>query len=58
MWASQFNLPVDNGLLKTFIARWCPNTSTAHTYYNELGISLSDVNRITGIPIIWEMYPR
>lgn len=58
MWASQFNVPVDDGLLKAFIARRCPNTSIVHTYYNELGISLWDINQITGFPIIWEMYPR
>lgn len=56
IWASQFNQPVDEDLLKTFIARWCPNTNTVVTCYGELGISLWDVYRITGLPIVGEMY--
>lgn len=33
--ASQFN-PIDERLLKIFVARWCPNINTAVTCYREL----------------------
>lgn len=31
MWTSEFNMPVDGGLLKAFPERCCPNINTVHT---------------------------
>lgn len=42
--------------MKDLVARWSPVTNTIFTCYGELGISLWDVYRITGLPIVGEMY--
>lgn len=46
---------MDEGLLKAFVARWCPNTNTVVTYYGELGHIFMDVYCITGLPIVGDM---
>lgn len=42
--------------MKALVAHWSPATNTIFTCYGELGISLWDVYRITGLPIVGEMY--
>lgn len=42
--------------MKALVARWSPTTNTIFTCYREFGISLWDVYRITGLPIVGELY--
>lgn len=56
VWASRYKQQLDGKLMKALVARWSPITNTIFTYYEELGISLWDVYRITGLPIVGEMY--
>lgn len=49
---------MDEGLLKAFLIRWCSNTNTVLTCYEEMGMSLRDVSLITGLPIVEEMYDK
>lgn len=39
VWASYFNVPMNDKVLKAFPARWCLHTNTVNTCYGELRIS-------------------
>ncbi|CAL5440559.1 unnamed protein product [Camellia sinensis] len=56
IYVSQFAYARNVSLLKGFLERWSPDTNTFHTIYGELGISLWDLHRISGLPICGEFY--
>ncbi|GMP55018.1 hypothetical protein CsSME_00019975 [Camellia sinensis var. sinensis] len=56
IYVSQFAYARNVALLKGFLERWSPDTNTFHTIYGELGISLWDLHRISGLPIRSEFY--
>lgn len=56
VWASRYMQQLDGELMKALVARWSPTINTIFTCYGELGISLWDVYRISGLPIVREMY--
>ncbi|CAL5410211.1 unnamed protein product [Camellia sinensis] len=56
IYVSQFAYARNVSLLKGFLERWSPDTNTFHTIYGELGISLWDLHRISGLPIRGEFY--
>lgn len=39
-------------LILAFIERWYPETNTFHLPFSEMAISLNNVHRILGIPVI------
>ncbi|KAH7854834.1 hypothetical protein Vadar_018209 [Vaccinium darrowii] len=43
-------------VFKAFLERWSPDTNTFHASYGELGFSLWDLHRISGLPILGEFY--
>lgn len=47
---------IDLELIKDFITRWCLGTNTIHTYYGKLQVSLWEVDQLTGLPIVRDMY--
>ncbi|GMP78935.1 hypothetical protein CsSME_00034684 [Camellia sinensis var. sinensis] len=56
IYVSQFAYARNVSLLKGFLERWSPDTNTFHTIYGELGISLWDLHRISGLPICGKFY--
>ncbi|XP_028087432.1 uncharacterized protein LOC114288144 [Camellia sinensis] len=56
IYVSQFAYARNVSLLKGFLERWSPDTNTFHPIYGELGISLWDLHRISGLPIRGEFY--
>ncbi|KAF5934040.1 hypothetical protein HYC85_030211 [Camellia sinensis] len=56
IYVSQFAYARNVSLLKGFLEQWSPDTNTFHTIYGELGISLWDLHRISGLPICGEFY--
>ncbi|KAH7838033.1 hypothetical protein Vadar_021226 [Vaccinium darrowii] len=43
-------------VFKALLERWSPDTNTFHASYGELGFSLWDLHRISGLPILGEFY--
>lgn len=58
IWAWCYKQQLDEELIKALVARWSPCTKTFTTCYGELGISLRDFYRITGLPIVGDMYDK
>ena len=43
-------------MIRAFCERWCPITNTLHTSIGEVSISLWELYRIAGLPIIGSFY--
>ncbi|KAH7838536.1 hypothetical protein Vadar_027860 [Vaccinium darrowii] len=56
IYVSQFSYTRNINVFKAFLERWSPDTNTFHASYGELGFSLWDLHRISGLPILGEFY--
>ncbi|KAG5562671.1 hypothetical protein RHGRI_005404 [Rhododendron griersonianum] len=58
VYVSQFPYARNINVFKAFLERWSPDTNTFHSTYGEVGFSLWDLHRISGLPIIGELYEK
>ena len=56
IFASLFSHDCHASMIRAFCERWCPTTNTLHTFIGEVFISLWDLYRIAGLPIIGSFY--
>nr|CAN62413.1 hypothetical protein VITISV_029286 [Vitis vinifera] len=56
IFASLFSYDCHAFVIRAFCERWCPITNTLHTSIGEVSISLWELSRIAGLPIIGSFY--
>ena len=56
IFASLFNYDCHDSVIRAFCECWCPTTNTLCTSIGEVSISLRDLYRIAGLPIIRSFY--
>ncbi|KAF7151203.1 hypothetical protein RHSIM_Rhsim02G0113000 [Rhododendron simsii] len=56
IYISQFSYTRNINVFKAFLERWSPDTNTFHATYGEVGFSLWDLHRISGLPILGGLY--
>ena len=56
IFTSLFNYDRHASVIRAFCERWCLTTNTLHTSIREVSISLWDLYRIVGLPIIGSFY--
>ncbi|KAF7151982.1 hypothetical protein RHSIM_Rhsim02G0167000 [Rhododendron simsii] len=56
VYISQFSYTRNINVFKAFLERWSPDTNTFHATYGEVGFSLWDLCRISGLPYLGGLY--
>lgn len=56
IYASLFIYNRDNNIFRSFCEFWCSSTNTLHTVNGEISISLWDLYKLGGLPIIEKFY--
>ncbi|KAI8548161.1 hypothetical protein RHMOL_Rhmol07G0250800 [Rhododendron molle] len=56
VYISQFSYTRNINVFKAFLERWSPDTNTFHATYGEVGFSLWDLHRVSGLPILGGLY--
>ncbi|XP_071936559.1 uncharacterized protein [Coffea arabica] len=56
LYASLFTYDRNLHVLRAFCEAWCPDTNTLHTSVGELSLSLWDLHKLGGLPIIGGIY--
>ncbi|XP_056698714.1 uncharacterized protein [Spinacia oleracea] len=56
VYASLYSYSKDPNVMRAFCESWCPTTNTLHTVAGEFSISLWDLYRLGGLPIVGEIY--
>ena len=55
-YASLFTYDRNSHILRAFYEAWCPNTNILHTSAGELSLSLWNLHKLGGLPIIGSIY--
>ncbi|XP_074288215.1 uncharacterized protein LOC141613382 [Silene latifolia] len=56
VYASLYSYVREPCILRAFLEAWCSTTNTLHTMFGEFSISLWDLHRLSGLPILGSIY--
>ena len=54
--ASLFTYDSDSNIMKSFCEAWCPSTNTLHMSSGEISMTLWDLSRLAGLPILGTLF--